>query len=211
MAYIYLDESGDTSFNLTQRGVSKHFILTFLLVDNPRALEKIVKKIMRGLSKGEKKYFSMLHAYKESPLTRERLLKEVSLQDLSVFSISIDKTKAANDIRRARKQIHKLAAIALMERIISKQLLPTDRTIQLIASSWGSGRAIREEFQNQLQQRMIKQHQLDIRVSIKPAHSEKCLQVADMISWAIFRQLEHGAGEYYSLIKEKVLYQAQLP
>lgn len=211
MTYIYLDESGDLSLDLPKRGVSRYFIVTFLLVDKPKILEKIVKKIAKGLGKKDKKSFNMLHARNESKLTRQRLLREISRRDISIFAISIDKAKVPEDIRKARKQLHKLATITLMERVIDEDLLPTDCVIKLIASTWGAAGSIHEEFKSQLRQRILDRHRVDLQVSIKPAHSEKCLQVADMISWAIFRRLEHNDSEYYSLIEQKVLYQTQLP
>lgn len=44
-----------------------------------------------------------------------------------------------------------------------------------------------------------------LEIEIKTPHQEKCLQIVDMASWAIFRKWEHQDESYYNLIKSKII------
>ncbi len=82
MTHIFLDESGDLGFS---KGSSKWFLFTIAIVENPRTLEKIVKKIWKSLKKKHKN-LGELHAFNEKPITRKRLLKCVAqIKDLVDF------------------------------------------------------------------------------------------------------------------------------
>ena len=56
MTYIYLDESGDLSFDFTKKGTPKFFIITVLISENKVLLDKLIKKInleVARMSKGK--------------------------------------------------------------------------------------------------------------------------------------------------------------
>jgi hypothetical protein len=48
MAYIFMDESGDLGFG--ERS-SKWFLITIIVVDDDRTLERVVKKVWKSLRK----------------------------------------------------------------------------------------------------------------------------------------------------------------
>lgn len=73
MAFIFIDESGNLGFEFNKKGTSSYFLITFLFTTNKRAVEKCVKKVHAGLRKKYKKV-GILHAYREEPITRKRLL-----------------------------------------------------------------------------------------------------------------------------------------
>lgn len=78
MAYIFLDESGDLGFDFIKKKTSKFFIVTCLFTESKTPIEKIVKKTHSGLKLKHKRRFGVLHAVKEKPITRQRLLKRLS-------------------------------------------------------------------------------------------------------------------------------------
>src|SRR3989338_1991496 len=63
--YVFLDESGDLSFDFDKRGVSANFIITILIVENPKPLERAVKKVIRWMKHRYPKHRGCLHAYHE--------------------------------------------------------------------------------------------------------------------------------------------------
>jgi hypothetical protein len=97
MAYIFMDESGDLGFDFTKVKTSRHFVVTFLLMPDEgtvRAARKIVKKVVRTMSKrGRRKHTGVLHAHKESPAIRRRLLAEVAKLDIGIFTIVLNKQR----------------------------------------------------------------------------------------------------------------------
>ena len=72
MKQILMDESGDLGMNLDLGGTSRHFVITFLITENKRVLDKIVKKVYSGLSKAAIKHRNngTLHAYYEDDITK---------------------------------------------------------------------------------------------------------------------------------------------
>ena len=77
MATIFLDESGDLGFNFTKKKTSKFFVITCLFIESKRPIEKVVKKTHSELKKKFKRRLGILHAVKEKPLTRQRLLRRL--------------------------------------------------------------------------------------------------------------------------------------
>ena len=72
MAHIFLDESGDLGFNFKKKKTSQFFVVTFVFYKEKSDLERIVKKIFKGFLKTEvRNHKGVLHAYKESPKTRQ--------------------------------------------------------------------------------------------------------------------------------------------
>ena len=106
MAYIFLDESGDLGFNFKKKKTSRYFIVTLLYTEHKEPLEKIVKKIFRGFRQtGKPHRMNVLHAYKESRITKERFLKQLNELDVCIYSLSIDK----KDVPRSKcLRIHDL-------------------------------------------------------------------------------------------------------
>lgn len=69
-----MDESGDLGFSSNKTN-SKYFTVSFIFAKDKKPLEKVIKKIIRSLSKKSTKVSGgVLHAFKEKPTTRQRLL-----------------------------------------------------------------------------------------------------------------------------------------
>src|SRR3989344_5019536 len=87
MTYIFLDESGDLGFKKTS---SKWFLFTLVAIDEPRKLDKIIKKARKSLKKKHKHRFSELHAYHCDDITRIRILKSLAEIDILINKNIID-------------------------------------------------------------------------------------------------------------------------
>ena len=48
MMYIFLDESGDLGFS---KRSSKWFLFTMVVIDDPKKLERVIKKVRKTLNK----------------------------------------------------------------------------------------------------------------------------------------------------------------
>jgi len=55
-----------------------------------------------------------------------------------------------------------------------------------------------------LEQQANEIHNVRLEIDIKTPHEEKGLQVADCISWSVFRKYEFSDRTYYDLIKGKI-------
>lgn len=207
MAYIFLDESGDLGFNFKKKKTSKYFIITFLFVKEKNAVEKIVKKIFRGFSKIEvKNHHGVLHAFKESPRTRQKLLNLFREKNMSnVLIVYLNKKKVYTKLQDEKQVLYNYVTNILLDRVCTQKLIPTDERIFLIASRRETNKFLNQNFTAYLKSQVKNNHKLDIEIEIKSPTQEKSLQVVDMLSWAIFRKYEYGDESYYNLIKPDIV------
>lgn len=89
----------------------------------------------------------------------------------------------------------------LLDRIVTKKLVPREGEIELIASKRETNRFLNENFKDYLERQAVDNHGIALTVSIKTPSEEKALQAVDFVSWAIFRKYEYGDEEYYNVIK----------
>jgi len=210
MAYIFLDESGDLGF-APRKNTSKYFVVTVLFVENKNPIEKTVKKIHVMLRKKVKRLSGgVLHAFKEKPTTRKRLLKLLNGKDCLIMSIYLNKAKVYTNLKEEKHVLYNYVANILLDRIMSKKLISTKSQINLIAAKRETNKFLNENFKEYLKKQIQGKHALKIVVEIKTPTEEKSLQAVDFASWAIFRKYELGDDSYYNLIKAKIIEESPL-
>lgn len=206
MSYIFLDESGDLGFNFEKKKTSKYFIITFLFTNDKNALEKMVKKIFKGFSKKEVcSHTGILHAYKELPKTRQKLLTLFKNGKCgNIITIYLNKKKVYTKLQDEKHVLYNYVTNILLDRVCTKKLIPTNQKIKIIASRRETNKFLNQNFSNYLKNQANNNHKLDVEILIKTPCNEKGLQVVDMACWAIFRKYEHGDETYYNIIKSQI-------
>lgn len=207
MAYILLDESGDLGFSFPRS--SRFFIVTVIFTESKRHLEKIAKKIHKGLRKKFKKV-GVLHAYNEMPITRQRLLREISQSDCSILAIVLNKKKVYTKLQDEKAVLYNYVTNILLDRLLTKKPIPLDKQIIFIAAQRETNKFLNENFKNYLTHQVKNNHKISIKVEIATTHQEKSLQVVDFICWAIYRKYEIGDDSYYNIIKSKIIEESPL-
>ena len=211
MAYIFLDESGDLGFDFKKKGTSNFFVVTFLFVDgSKKVIEKIVKNTHSQLSKKIRRRIGLLHATNEKPITRQRLLKKLSMIDCSIMSIYLNKKKVFTKLQDEKQVLYNYVTNILLDRIYTKKVVPNNKKIELIASRRETNKFLNENFKDYLNRQVKSNHDGDMKVSIKTPSEEKSLQAVDFVSWAIFRKYENGDDSYYNVIKNKIIEESPL-
>lgn len=211
MNYIFLDESGDLGFDFSKKKTSKYFVVTFLFVQNKRPVEKIVRKIFNSLSKKQiKAHDGILHAHKETPRIRQKVLNELAQKEVTLLTVYLNKKKVYTKLQDEKQVLYNYVTNILLDRIMSRKLVPLDQTVHLIASRYETNKLLNENFKDYLSGKVRQNHKVKLRIQIKTPHEEKCLQVVDMVSWAIFRKWEHQDASYYNLIKSKIIEESSL-
>lgn len=207
MSYIFLDESGDLGFNFKKKKTSKYFVITFLFVKEKQSLEKIVKKVFEGFSKKEVKYHNgVLHAVKETPKIRQKVLNLFRKNDVSnVIVIYLNKKKVYTRLQDEKHVLYNYVTNILLDRVCTKKLIPIDKKVFLVASRRETNKFLNQNFSNYLKNQVKSNHKLDIEIEIKSPTQEKSLQVVDMLSWSIFRKYEHGDDSYYNIFKQDIV------
>ncbi len=208
MAYILLDESGDLGFSFN-RGSSNYFLITIIFAEEKRKLEKIVRKIFRTLKKKDRKR-SSLHAYHESPITRQRLLKELQSADCKIMAIVLNKKRVYTKLQDEKAVLYNYVTNILLDRLFTKKPFDMSKKVILLASRRETNVFLNENFKNYLSERTTSNHQIEMEIRITKHHEDRALQVADFVSWAIFRKYERGDDSYYNMIKELIIEETPL-
>ena len=201
-----MDESGDLGFDFSKHKTSRHFVVAFLFANNKKPLEKIVKKIFSGFTKTEvKNHHGSLHAYKEKPVTRLRILEELTKQDIQILTIRLNKENVYTKLKDEKHVLYNYVVNILLDRMIRKKLVPKNQKICFIASKRETNKFLNENFSDYLHKKSKQNHKLNIEIIIKTPTQEKGLQVVDCIAWSFFRKYEHEDESYSEIVKQKVV------
>lgn len=201
--YIFLDESGDLGFNPKKKN-SKFFIVTILFTSDKQTIERTVKKIHQSLRKKVKKLSGgILHAYKEKPHIRRKLLTLLGIRDCKVMAIILNKSKVYTRLQNEKHLLYNYVTNILLDRIIRKKTINTNLPVIMVAAKRETNKFLNLNFKKYLENEVKNRHKLDMRVEIKVPGQEKTLQAVDFVSWAFFRKYESGDVEYYNILKER--------
>lgn len=202
MSYIFLDESGDLGFS---KKSSKWFLFTLVIVDDPRGLERVIKKVRKSLKKKHRHKFSELHAYHADDITRTRVLKNLSELDISVVTTILNKKKVHIDLQNQKNYLYNYTANIILDRMINTNLFDNTGHISLVVDRKDTKKHLRDNFISYITDAMKKRRAGSFKMSLAASHDEKGLQAVDFISWAIFRKYEKGDYEFYEIIKSKII------
>jgi hypothetical protein len=180
--YIYIDESGDTGYT---KKSTRYFILTAVMVDDPFVLQRVVKSVHK--SKINKNKASILHAYKETDVTKNKFIKKLSEINISCIVFIVDKTKTKD-----------LDVYLTTLKKVSEYFL--DKNIDKIIIA---RKDIRKRY-NQKIINMFTDNNINAMFSIH--EKEKSLQVADFYSWVIFMYIEKENSFYFDKLKEYITF-----
>lgn len=146
-----------------------------------------------------------MHAVKEESATRQRLLKKLSKKDCFIMTIYLNKEKVFTRLQNEKVVLYNYVTNILLDRIITKQIIPVTESIHLIASKRETNKFLNQNFKTYLKGQTKNNHRLDLNVDIRTPVEVKSLQAVDFASWAIFRKLEYGDDFYYKIIKNIIV------
>ena len=211
MAYIFMDESGCLGFDFTKPKTSQNFIITFLLANNDKILDRVVSKTFRSIpTKKRRNHSGTLHCNKEDNKTRTKLFSFLKDKDVSVMVIFLNKHKVYTRLQDEKTILYNYITNILLNRLASKKLLPLKDKITLVASRRETNRFLNENFKHYLETQISNTHNVLLDVIVRPASAVKGLQVVDFLSWAIFRKYEHGDDYFYNMIKNLIVEESSL-
>ena len=145
----------------------------------------------------------MLHATKEKPNIRRKVLMALTEKNISIFLIYLDKAKFPTRLRNDMHRLYNSMAHALIERIYKEEGSLSSKMITIIASRRETSTFINKTFRRFLQE--------SVTVEIKTPQQEKCLQIVDFISWALFRKYEYHDEGYSKIIRGKIVFETCFP
>lgn len=205
-SYIFLDESGDLGFDFSKAKTSNFFVVACIFIQDKSAAEKIIKKTFSGFTKTQvKNHHGTLHAYKETPRTRLMILNGIAAQNISVICIYLNKSRVYTHLQDEKHVLYNYVTNVLLDRTFTKKLLPRNKSITLVAAKRETNKFLNDSFTEYLQQQSQSKHGVAMKIEIKTTSEDKCLQLADTVSWSFFRKYEHGDPSYIDVIKHRVI------
>lgn len=208
---VYMDESGDLGFDFTKSKTSRFFVVSFIFTSQPKQIDKIIKKIFSGFTRVEvKNHHGILHCYKERPTTRLRLLNALVKTDSTILTLKMDKSKVYTRLHDEKHVLYNYIVNILLDRMISKKLVPIDQPIRFVASKRETSRFLNENFINYIQSQTTSNHKLDITTEIVKPSQEKGLQAVDFVAWSFFRKYEHQDSSYADVLQSITVQEGKL-
>ena len=201
MRYIYLDESGDMGFDFSKSGTSKHLLITFLMLNEPRPIVSLVKKVFTSLlTTTKRKNNDMLHAYYEKDVTVKRLLNGLASKDVKIATMRLDKRKVL--FIGNTHELYSSMVVALINRLYSDGFIDSNKDIKFIASRKNTSKKLNNDFSES-----VVNHAGNVKFDIEIVKSsdDKCLQAVDFVSWAYWQKYEKKNDSFATLIKEKTV------
>jgi hypothetical protein len=195
--FVYLDESGDSGFKF-DRGSSRYFVLTLLLVDDPIPLQLAIDELRTSLGFVTGNEFKFYHSSHEVRLSFLRMLRR---QSFSARALVIDKTLITRRHMRQRETFYSYLVRMILEHdndTIRDALLILDESVKSKKSKQHLSTYLRRELNTDRNAPKIR------GVRYHDSQTDNLVQAADMICGAIYARYYRENDAYLREIRVKV-------
>ena len=168
-------------------------------------VKKVFREFLRKEKKKRKKRVGMLHAAKETDQTRKKLLRLIASHEQSRFTaLVIDKKKIPWKMRSEKHFLYNHLAERLLDAVIAANPSATERKLTLIASQRETKKHLNLQFAEYIRERVLKNHGIIMDITTEIPATERALQAADIVSWAVYQKYEKRDSQYCDLLGEKL-------
>jgi hypothetical protein len=201
MLHIYFDESGCLGFDFAKSGTNNHILITFLILNECRPINTLVKNIYLTLPKKfKRRRGSYLHAHYEKPITIKRFLKGLASKNIRIATMRLDKRKIL--FPGNTNELYSSMVVALINRLYADDIITKSDKIKFIVSRRNTSKKLNDDFSES-----ITRCTLDVNFDfmiIAPS-DDKCLQAVDFVSWALWQKYENHDESYFDLVAGKIV------
>lgn len=190
------DESGDASFKFG-KGASRYFVISVVATQTPDDLRGALEKFRRELGLANRYEFGF-HKLASAKL-RNKVFTALSEAEFDAWAILVDKATLGESFKAMTGlELYLFFVIELI------QLIPENKRAggTLILDEFGYPEKTRAELKRILRARNIP-HGFR-RISFRRSQSEPLIQIADLISGAIWRRDTHNDTGAYEMIERKI-------
>jgi len=193
--YVYIDESGD----LGQYG-SRCFTLAAVIVDEPKKLSRIIKKLRQRKLKKSIKQLHEIKANNSNRMIREYVLGKVKDAECEIYAIVVQKEKIMDKLFTVKDRLYNYLCGILLT-----NLGITQGKLVIVIDKKHTNTLIRRDFDDYVSKK-LKESARDLLIEIthKLSHTSNELQVVDFVAWCIERNFHAGDDTYYNIIKDKI-------
>jgi hypothetical protein len=195
--FVYLDESGDTGFKFN-RGSSRYFVITLLLVEDPLPFHAAIEELRAGLGFAAGNEFKWASSSHDVRWAFQRMLRR---QDFSARILVVDKSLMKAPHLRQRETFYNFLVQMVLrqdDETIREATIVLDESIKNKKSKQHLATYLRRELNADPRVTKIK------AVRYHRSHSDNLLQAADMLSGAIYTRYHRGNSDYLEYIRVKI-------
>ncbi len=192
--YIYIDESGD----LGEAG-SKYMILSALIIEDSKELDRIIKNMRRNKFKKELKKINEIKANKSSNSVRKYMLEKLnSVKNIKIIYVVLEKKKLMSEyLKNNKEKLYNYVAGKL-----AKQLSLEDARVEIRIDKRQGKLLLQQDFNSYFIKCLTERsHPSKIIIEHSYSHNWAGLQFADMLAWACFQKFEYNNNSFVDLIK----------
>jgi len=188
---MYIDESGDLGF---KKGCSKFIVISALVVDDSRELDRIIKNMRRGKFKKELKKANEIKANKSSTRVISYMLKKLnSVSEAKIFHIVLEKRKVFSGYLKNDK--HKLYNFVAGK--LARNILMSNINIDMKIDKSKGNILLRKDFDEYFKKKLKEGcDYVECKIEHSYSHSWSGLQFADVIAWSCFQKFEQDDNSY---------------
>lgn len=210
MWYLYLDESGDLGFDFVNKRPSKYFTVTILAVSTIAANKSIisaVKKTLKrklNLSASKKRLIHELKATNINQEIKEYFYKQLKDVKFGIYSITLNKRKVYEKLTREKDRVYNFIARKVLDEL---PLEAAKARVELIIDK-SKGKLGESNFNSYIKLQLGARIDPNTPLMIYHKDSKDIpgLQAVDLFAWGIFRKYERNDTCWYSVYRDKILY-----
>lgn len=194
LKYLYIDESGDLGFS---RGSSEVLVISALLVNDQKRLDRIIKNLRRHKHKSDLEGATELKANRSSPALRKSVIGKLNeIEDAQAFHIILVKERLRNDALK----VHKDKLYNYMAGILAYGIVIDNHDLEVRIDKSKGKQFLRDDF-NRYFENHIRENSSIGRLSIYHSSSESFsgIQFADFLAWSVFQKYNWYNCEYTNL------------
>lgn len=195
--FVYLDESGDTGFRF-DRGSSRYFVITLLLVDDPISLHAAIDRLRSSLGFTAGNEFKF---YQSSHEVRLSFLRVLRRQDFTARALVIDKRLMTRPHMRKRETFYNFLVQMILHHdndTISDAMIVLDESVKSRKSKQHLATYLRKSLNTDPRAPKVR------GVRYHDSRSDNLIQAADMLSGAIYAAYHKNNDTYLREIQAKV-------
>jgi len=193
MTFIFIDESGDLGKK------SRYFVISAILIDDDKKLERVIKKIYRKYKKeiGES---NEIKGIRTPPHIKKKIYQKLNNNKYTVYSIVFDKINRYKlDYKYSNNELYNVLAGELAK------LITINNNTKIIIDKSKSKKEDILNFNQIFMNNLINPNKhLTHCIHVNSIHY-KGLQIIDLITWSIFQYYENKDVDYINLIKNKTI------
>jgi len=195
--FVYLDEAGDTGFKF-ERGSSRYFVITLLLVDDPIPMHVAIDQLRQALGFASGNEFKF---YQSSHHTRMTFLRMLRRQNFTAQVLVIDKTLMTRPHMRKQETFYNYLVKMILDH--------DDGTIidaMIVLDESAKSKQSKQRLTTYLRRALNADAQVPrVRgVRYHDSRSDYLIQAIDMIAGAVYASYHRGNDAYLLEIRAKI-------